>query len=181
MLKKKVWRIVIFIQVGFCFCPAIPEVVDCNDPETFSFQGGSCYYPLSTEPCEEGKWGVVTSSNMLACQTIPCEDSKVLFNGKCIHMYDTIACPAVVERLFLTSMAMVIVTVMMGGGGGKMGGAIKSLPGGSARKTQLSESDKKKVNVKQGPKKGATSLVPFHSFWTTRSTQLVQLAGGRRH
>ena len=71
--------------------------------------------------------------------------------------------------------------VMMDRRGGKITGAIKSLPGGSARKIQLSESDKKMGNAEQGLKKGATNLVSFHSFWTTSFIQLVQMEGGQRH
>ena len=101
MLQNEEWRIVILISFGVCYCPAIPDGGNCQDPETFPFQGDSCYYPLSTGPCEEGEWAVVTSSNMLAFQHTPCEPLKVLFNENCIHKYDTVACPAVGERLFV--------------------------------------------------------------------------------
>lgn len=161
MLKKKVWRIVIFIQVGLCFCPAIPEVVDCNDPEAFSFQRGSCYYPLSSEPCEEGEWAVVTSLNMLACQPLPCEPSKVLFNGKCIHMYDTLACPAVGERLFVNKYGEGVCDCDDGWGRGEDGRCYQEFTRGFCQENSIIRIRQEEGECKARAKEGSNKPCAF--------------------
>ena len=94
-------RLYLSSLLGVCLCtPIVPGDNKCLGRETFPLPGRGCHHPLSTEPCDEGEWAVLTSSSILSCELIPCENDDVMFGGRCVNMYDTEACPDVGERLF---------------------------------------------------------------------------------
>merc|ERR1719376_768695 len=50
----------------------------------------------------EGEWLVLTNTTMLVCQVRQCKEEKIMFGGVCVHMFDTVACPSIGERLYVT-------------------------------------------------------------------------------
>jgi hypothetical protein len=161
MLKNEEWGILILISFGVCYCLAVPVGENCQDPETFPFRGDSCNYPLSTSPCEEGEWAVVTSSNMLACKPLPCEHSKVLFNGKCIHMYDTVACPAVGDRLFVNKYGEGVCDCDDGWGRGEDGRCYQEFTRGFCQENSIIRISQVDRECRARTKHGSSKLCAF--------------------
>jgi len=90
------------ILVSCAFSAPVIEDVSCPEPDTFPHVLGGCYPALSSKPCKEGEWLVLINTTMLVCQVRQCKKEQIMFDGACVHMFDTAACPTIGERLYVT-------------------------------------------------------------------------------
>jgi len=89
------------VLITLAYSQANPILVECPEPNTFAFPNGTCYVPTSTEPCDEGKWALVSTDNLLSCENITCKGDKVPLDGVCTYILDPLACEGIGERLFV--------------------------------------------------------------------------------